>query len=151
MREMPHTGSFPFVVVRGVKRIVLWRIERVMPSSNNTLFRPLHLRKNWWSEDIFKEGSLWVIYHQKNRKPWKTHRKGPLHWWWCLRWQWQPAGHTCFSSCSLNTVRWASPHVAWRIWNLWASWQSRLDDRPRIHSHSYGSRGSVQDAPPDCT
>jgi len=45
----------------------------------------------------------------------------------------------------------ANPHIAQRIWNLGASWLSSLDDRPRIHSHSYGSRGIVQDATPACS
>ena len=32
-----------------------------------------------------------------------------------------------------------------------ASWQSRLDDRQQNHSHSYASKGIVQNAQPDCS
>jgi hypothetical protein len=52
---------------------------------------------------------------------------------------------------SISKKQVASSHIARRIWILGASWQSRLDDRSQIHSNSYGSRGIVQDATPDCS
>ena len=44
-----------------------------------------------------------------------------------------------------------NPDIARRIWILGASWLSRLDDCPQIHSLSYASRGILQDATPDCS
>jgi len=39
----------------------------------------------------------------------------------------------------VRALHYPSPDIARRIWILGASWQSRLDDRSRIHSHRYGA------------